>query len=718
VGILITLGRGVKNPQGQRYEIPDRSPAALIEALKSHDASGPGTGPNDAPWWSGHVWDGDRRAKDGWAGAGVLVIDIDGTWFASAKPRAKRIDAPIEAHIQLAERLAGPWAERWSFAHTTPRGARLGWILAEDLTTQADAGLGLLLVSSLADEIVRGIEAATVDPPLSGIYQVDYKANLDLARLYYTPESMGRKPVLGGVWPGREAPWTLEELKALADGLGIQIQKPKAAKKADAAAARFYAVGPDASPDDLRVIDALVLEPAEGPGDGSLELIHLARKAVGLGVKDPETFARLAAPWNAKRSIPWTPEDLAKRYVDVRSRWDSEGLVVGIMPGRYTRPALERIFREDREFTGQIRYNKLTSEIEWKDRPLSEVAVTEAESLICQRYAFPTIPKEAVHSSFAFEASRREYDPIGEYLAGLEWDGVERLGTASGALVDRLRVLDPGRALAASYLRCTLIAAVARVASPGCKHDHVPILVGPDRAGKSSALRALAGGPWFRDTHLEVESKDAYLQLSGVWIYELSELDAITRKADVGRLKAFVSSQVDHFRPPFERFTVGRPRRSIFVGTSNTSEILQDPTSSRRWWPVTVDRGIDLEWIKAHRDQLWAESVSRFAAGEVWWLTLEQEELRESANENYHFSGLAHSEIVAEALAQLEKLGESLESVPSLRLTRACGFEPSKVNARDLQKIGVAMRALGYVSMHKRNAKNHKVVFWEKKPGA
>jgi putative DNA primase/helicase len=69
------------------------------------------------------------------------------------------------------------------------------------------------------------------------------------------------------------------------------------------------------------------------------------------------------------------------------------------------------------------------------------------------------------------------------------------------------------------------------------------------------------------------------------------------------------------------------PRRSVLVATTNDEEFLSDSTGSRRFWPVRVTE-VELDWIRENRDQLWAEAVALFDAGEQWWLDEEHEALR------------------------------------------------------------------------------------------
>ena len=101
----------------------------------------------------------------------------------------------------------------------------------------------------------------------------------------------------------------------------------------------------------------------------------------------------------------------------------------------------------------------------------------------------------------------------------------------------------------------------------------------------------LAGADWFTDELAEIGSKDAAQQMRGVWIIEIAELDAIGR-AEVSRIKAFLSRTVDRYRPPYERYVIDVPRQCVFAGSVNPDTYLRDETGNRRFWPVrcgTID---------------------------------------------------------------------------------------------------------------------------------
>lgn len=207
--------------------------------------------------------------------------------------------------------------------------------------------------------------------------------------------------------------------------------------------------------------------------------------------------------------------------------------------------------------------------------------------------------------------------PPREYLAGLAWDKTPRLDTW---------LADYCGAEPSDYVRAvgarTLIAAVRRVQSPGAKVDNVLVLEGAQGTEKSTAAKVL-GGEWFSDTAFDPGHKDAFVALQGYWIIELGELDRMS-KSEAGKIKAFVSSATDTYRPPYGRNVESFPRQCIFIGTCNHSEYLPDNTGNRRWWPVRVTR-CDSVGLAIARDQLFAEARDRCLAGERHWMTADEE---------------------------------------------------------------------------------------------
>lgn len=207
--------------------------------------------------------------------------------------------------------------------------------------------------------------------------------------------------------------------------------------------------------------------------------------------------------------------------------------------------------------------------------------------------------------------------PVREYLNGLVWDGAKRADTI---FIDYLGAEDS--VYVREVTRKALLGAVARIMSPGCKHDHILVLVGPQGCRKSTTLAKL-GKSWFSDSLYTLAGKDAYEQLQGYWIIEMGEM-AATRKAELEQIKQFVSKQSDNFRSAYARRTQEHPRQCAFFGSTNDEEFLRDPTGGRRFWPVVVTEegrkraeGFTEEIV----DQVWAEIVVRYNAGEQWYLS-------------------------------------------------------------------------------------------------
>lgn len=221
--------------------------------------------------------------------------------------------------------------------------------------------------------------------------------------------------------------------------------------------------------------------------------------------------------------------------------------------------------------------------------------------------------------------------PVREYLSALVWDGTPRADTI---FVDYLGAEDSE--YTRTVTRKALLGAVARIYRPGCKHDHVLVLIGPQGCHKSTTLMKL-GKRWFSDSLYTMAGKDALEQLQGVWIIELGEM-AATRKADLEQIKQFVSKQADSYRAAYARRSQEHPRQCAFFGTTNDDEFLRDATGGRRFWPVVVT-----DYGKTHGDlltdeivdQIWAEIVVHFNAGENWYLNAEIEAQAKEVQEQH-----------------------------------------------------------------------------------
>ena len=68
----------------------------------------------------------------------------------------------------------------------------------------------------------------------------------------------------------------------------------------------------------------------------------------------------------------------------------------------------------------------------------------------------------------------------------------------------------------------------------------------------------------------------------------------------------------------------------MFAASVNEETYLDDPTGERRFWPLRCTI-INIEGLWRARDQLWAEAVARYRAGERWYLA--EVELVQAARE-------------------------------------------------------------------------------------
>jgi putative DNA primase/helicase len=222
-------------------------------------------------------------------------------------------------------------------------------------------------------------------------------------------------------------------------------------------------------------------------------------------------------------------------------------------------------------------------------------------------------------------ADDRSYHPIREYLDSLpEWDRVPRVETA---LIDYFGTDDNKYVRAVT--RKVLCAAIKRIYEPGIKFDYILVLNGPQGIGKSTFISKL-GGEWYSDSLnlSDMNDKTAAEKLQGYWILEIGELAGM-KKADIDKVKAFISRQDDKYRASFGRRVTPHPRQCIFFGTTNSENgFLRDITGNRRFWTIKAPGTGKLKPWNISKDdvgQIWAETMYYVKQGEKLYLPPELE---------------------------------------------------------------------------------------------
>jgi putative DNA primase/helicase len=212
------------------------------------------------------------------------------------------------------------------------------------------------------------------------------------------------------------------------------------------------------------------------------------------------------------------------------------------------------------------------------------------------------------------KAMERRVNPVRDYLLGLTWDGTPRVETC----LPGVRPTAWTRLVA----RKCITAAVARMFEPGIKWDHTLVLYGDEGLGKSYWIEKLSRG--YAATLGRIDNKDTLLTMQRSWIMVADEGYSL-RKADSDAQKEFLTRTEDVFRMPYDREPMVHPRHCVIWSTTNDEVFLRRQEGNRRFLIVQCEDPVDFtELTDEYIDQIWAEAVHLYRAGERLYLDGEQ----------------------------------------------------------------------------------------------
>ena len=341
-----------------------------------------------------------------------------------------------------------------------------------------------------------------------------------------------------------------------------------------------------------------------------------------------------------------------------------------------------------------LRWNELSLSVQINGQPVIIDTLVDKIATDCGIKFSEKDTKLIVYSL----ARENTYHPVRDYLNAVvstnsDTQIIEKLST------NLFKTTEP---LYDVMVKKWLIGAVARVMEPGCKMDDVLILHGKQSALKSTFFAAL-GGEWFSDSCEGTgNDKDSIMQLHNAWINELAEVDRFLSKRDASDLKKSLSVKVDKFRVPYGKGVEDFPRQFVTCGSTNKDEFLTDPTGNRRYWCVSLGtEKIDIDWVREHRDEIWAAAVHLYHQGHKWYLD-DDEKIR-------------HAELM-KPFEVSDSWEDYIEPYVALRsevtvsdiMLNCLNIEIGQQKKAEQMRVADILKRMGWKRIEKRNAQSKK----------
>lgn len=278
-----------------------------------------------------------------------------------------------------------------------------------------------------------------------------------------------------------------------------------------------------------------------------------------------------------------------------------------------------------------IRYNELKKEMETIVAGKSGLTEDNKKEILeeyvfdkCVLHDFKGLTKDRLSSMLLTFADENKYNPMKEYLIhNYEQNKSRVTGYTQLKKLSNTLISEMDKPFMDLLITTWLVACVkAAFSKCGFASHGVLVLQGAQGLGKTSWFRSIVPNPeWFMDgKDIDVNNKDSILTAIIYWIVELGEIGSTVKK-DYEKLKAFLTKDRDEMRRAYARKDSYYPRRTMFCGSVNPAEFLQDDTGNRRFWTIPISEcnykhDVDI-------DLLWAEIVDMENKGHISHITAE-----------------------------------------------------------------------------------------------
>lgn len=291
---------------------------------------------------------------------------------------------------------------------------------------------------------------------------------------------------------------------------------------------------------------------------------------------------------------------------------------------------IQNLTREARAYVREhydVRYNVLEGQAEIREKGVDRtfLAVTPLllNTLVLRLHetGLPVWDRDVQRLLNSRE--QRRYHPLTDYLDSLpEWDGVDRLTPLARRVSDDALWVQVFGTWMRGMVRQWLNVADEVCGVDGSANQLAPILISAEQGMHKSTFCRLLLPPALSALYTDK------LELAGrqnlefpLCRYALVNLDEFDRYgvAHMAKLKNLMQLGRMNVRRPHAVHFEQMQRTASFIGTSNTSELLTDPTGSRRFFCQEVKTTIDCTTPMEY-DQLYAQILAELSAGRPYYL--------------------------------------------------------------------------------------------------
>ncbi|MGL4852627.1 MAG: VapE domain-containing protein [Phocaeicola sp.] len=321
--------------------------------------------------------------------------------------------------------------------------------------------------------------------------------------------------------------------------------------------------------------------------------------------------------------------------------WISEKMQKEMKPKRETvaKPIGDERIQQELEKGYQFRYNKLTGQVEYSMK--KSQLENEPFQMLDKRVLFTLcleMREKGINcwdkdvQRYLFSSRIAEYHPIQAYLVALPaWDGNPRVMP----LIERITKEE----ICQKAMFRWLIAVTAQWMEGDGVHGNAlaPLLISSIQGvGKSTYCKNLvphALRSYYTDL-TDIGNKGRMEQrLVQNCLINLDEFDRLPSHK-MPLLKNLMQVSEVSLCKAYQSYFSSLPRVASFIATSNRTDLLTDPTGSRRFICIPIKEEIDNSPL-CHK-QLYAELKSYLEQGEPGWLTKEEEAALQKHNQTFY----------------------------------------------------------------------------------